>query len=50
MAHAIDAINMESTSDGHKVALVHDKDGLKLTLPTEARMNEWAEKIKAACL
>ena len=43
-------INMESTSDGHKVSLVHDKDGLKLTLPTEARMNEWAEKIKAACL
>ncbi|QDZ19333.1 hypothetical protein HOP50_02g18480 [Chloropicon primus] len=39
-------INMENSADGHQINLVHEKDGLKLTLPTEAKMNEWADKIK----
>ena len=44
------SINMDNNADGFQISIIHDKDGLKMTLPTEARMNEWADKIKEACL
>lgn len=41
-------INLESSTDGHVVSVIHEKDSLKLTLPTDAKMNEWADKIREA--
>ncbi len=43
-------INLENNTDGHIISLVREKDQLKLTLPTEAKMNDWAEQIRGACV